>query len=156
MKILVVSDSHGDRESLLRAVSLEAPDLILHLGDHYSDCVPVREAFPGIPLRAVRGNCDRPGGEADWDEFVAEGKRIFMTHGHLYGVKYKLDDIVNNAMLRGADILLFGHTHRAMLDEIDGLYVMNPGSVGASEHTFGTIMLTDGAIHCELKFLNRI
>lgn len=155
MKILVVSDSHGDKESLVRAVRDTAPDLILHLGDHYSDCRAVREAFPLIPLRAVRGNCDRPGGEAENDEFVVEGKRIFMTHGHLYGVKYQLGDLVNNAMLRGADILLFGHTHRACLTEQDGLYIMNPGSIGASEHTYGLINIAGGAVHCVLKYLYR-
>ena len=154
MKILVVSDTHGDTGSLLRAVSDEAPELILHLGDHWGDCRPVLEAYPDIPLRAVRGNCDRPG-EADNDEFVVEGKRFFMAHGHQYGVKYQLGDIVNNAMLRCADILLFGHTHRCLLTERDGLTIMNPGSLGASEHTYGLITIKDGSFHCELKFLYR-
>lgn len=154
MIILVVSDTHGDKESLLRAVSDESPELILHLGDHWGDCKPVREVFPNIPLRAVRGNCDRPG-EAETDEFVVEGKRIFMAHGHQYGVKYQLGDIVNNAMLRCADILLFGHTHRTFLSEQDGLTIMNPGSLGASEHTYGLITIGNGTVHCELKSLYR-
>ena len=154
MKILVFSDSHGDRKVLLRAVSDESPDWILHLGDHASDCADVRRAYPQIPLRALRGNCDRTDGEPETDEFVVEGKRIFMTHGHLYGVKYRMGDLINNAMLRGADVLLFGHTHRQVLDERDGLTILNPGSIGrGGARTYAVLTVTPDSLRAELKTL---
>ncbi|MCF0120007.1 MAG: metallophosphoesterase, partial [Oscillospiraceae bacterium] len=127
MKILVLSDSHRNVENIKLAISLTGPDLVLHLGDHITDCATLNLAFPQIPVRCVGGNCDR-GNHLENDEFVIEGKRFFMTHGHNYGVKFSLKSLVNNAMARGADIVLYGHTHVRHYEEYEGLHILNPGS----------------------------
>ena len=149
MKILVFSDSHGETRSMLDAVSAENPGLILHLGDHERDCLPVRQCYPSIPCRAVRGNCDRRSGELDDDEFVIAGKRIFMTHGHLYGVKTGLYLLKDAGLLRQADIILFGHTHRPYSEVTGGVYIINPGSVGRK--TYAVLQIEHGTVEYEIK-----
>lgn len=150
MKIIVLSDSHGNTQALVDAVYNENPQLILHLGDHEKDCHKLREVFPQITLRAVRGNCDLHPQEPEYDEFVVENKRVFMTHGHLYGVKTGFDAILNSAMGRGADILLFGHTHIPYQKTVQGLLAVNPGSIGAAQKTYAVLEIEHGAVKCNI------
>ena len=150
MKLIVLSDSHGDKTSLVEAVRAQNPDMILHLGDYTRDCRALEKAFPDIILRAVRGNGDLGAFEADSDEFVVDGKRIFMTHGHLFHVKTGLYALVNNGMLRGADIVLFGHTHLPYKADHDGMLVVNPGSVGMGRKTYAVLRLEHGAVDCQI------
>ncbi len=150
MKILVLSDSHGNTQPMLDAVFDEDPQQIVHLGDHSRDCAALLEAYPRIQLRSVRGNCDGRAREPDWDEFVTDGKRIFMTHGHLYGVKTGLGPVLNAAFLREADILLFGHTHTPFHATAEGLLVVNPGSVGMGKRTYAVLELEHGAVSCRI------
>lgn len=150
MKIIVLSDSHGNTQALVDAVYNENPQLILHLGDHEKDCHKLREVFPQITLRAVRGNCDLRPQEPEYDEFVVENKRVFMTHGHLYGVKTGLDSIINSAMGRGADILLFGHTHIPYQKTVQGLLAVNPGSIGTGTKTYAVLEIEHGAVKCNI------
>lgn len=150
MKILVASDSHGNKQALLDAVDREAPHLILHLGDHDRDCDIVRSTYARIPLRAVRGNGDLRSMEPINDEFVLEGKRFFMTHGHQYGVKGSLDAVLNAAHLRRAHVLLFGHTHRPGVHMHEGLLVINPGSIGLGAKTYAVLDIQHGAIQSKI------
>lgn len=93
MRFLVLSDTHGDRTQMVRALDyLEAlrADALLHLGDYAADADFLARELR-IPARAVSGNCDafrsmRPTEEA----FECEGVRILLTHGHRYGVKEDL------------------------------------------------------------------
>lgn len=153
MKILILSDSHGDGEALCLAAARTGPELILHLGDHDWDCAALHRRFPQIPVRAVRGNCDLMSGAPVRDEFAAEGKRIFMTHGHLYHVKTGMDAILTAASVSGADILLYGHTHIPFYAERDGLHILNPGSVGRGKKTYAVLDLQHGAVQCEILTL---
>ena len=72
-------------------------------------------------------------------EEILAGKRFFLTHGHLYGVKSDLTRVVYAARERSADILLYGHTHVPETDYEDGLYILNPGSI----HGGGTYGVAD-------------
>lgn len=155
MKILVASDSHGNAQVLLDAVFDVGPSLLLHLGDGERDCDKVRAAFPQVTVRACRGNGDFRAREPDYDEFVAENRRIFMTHGHLYGVKTGLDSLIGAGMSRGADIVLFGHTHRAYREEIDGMLIVNPGSIGLGQKTYAVLDIERGVISCSIAELGR-
>ena len=151
MKILVMSDSHGNIKNMLTAVFEEKPDMILHLGDHHTDCRHLRERFPEIPLRAVKGNCDTAG-ELETDEFICEYLRIMMTHGHRFNVKYSLDALITNALYKEADILLYGHTHIPQAGKFQGMYVINPGSVGYNG-SYCILDITNGKVSYELKSL---
>lgn len=58
MRILVLSDSHGNVDNMARAVELTAPDRVLHLGDCQRDLTALRARFPALPMEGVPGNCD--------------------------------------------------------------------------------------------------
>ncbi len=150
MKIIVLSDSHGNTQALVDAVFDENPQLILHLGDYEKDCDKVRIVYPQIDLRAVRGNCDFRAREPECDEFVIENKRIFMTHGHLYNVKSSLTSVLNAGLSRNADILLYGHTHIPYYAVVDGIHMINPGSIAFGAKTYAVLEIEHGVINCRV------
>ncbi len=154
MTVLVLSDSHGDLDAVAKAAQREKPDIILHLGDHDSDVRGLRRLMPDVPVRTVRGNCDPMSAAPETDEFVLGDQRIFMTHGHLYNVKTGLGSVLNAAMIRGADVLLYGHTHRAHDARADTLLVVNPGSTGRGEKTYAVLEIENGAIKSRIINLN--
>ena len=152
MKILVMSDSHGMKNAMLGVVSHESPDMILHLGDSDKDCSVLKLEYPDIPLRTVRGNCDRSSDGLDIDEFVLCGKRFIMTHGDKFHVKTGLSAITDYATARGADILLFGHTHSQHFSTKDNMTIINPGCIlGIKE--YAVLTLENGVVACDLKEL---
>jgi putative phosphoesterase len=80
---------------------------------------------------------------------VLEKRRILFVHGHTFQVKQSTDLIVAEAQLVQADVALFGHTHVAMTKYVDGVYLLNPGSVCQPRHgkpTYGVIDITDAGI----------
>ena len=153
MKILVMSDSHGSKANMLEAVALESPEMILHLGDNDKDCTDIEFEYPEIPLRSVRGNCDRSSAGLDTDEFTVDGKRILMTHGHLFSVKTGKTRIIDTAISRGIDVLLFGHTHRPYHSVFENLTVVNPGSIGEGGKYYAVLEIKNGVVSCEQKSL---
>ena len=97
----------------------------------------------------VSGNCDWGTDKPDYDIIKFGGKTIFFTHGARFGVKGDLNIAKLFARKNEADILLFGHTHIAMTDYDDGLYVMNPGSCGRPREglpSYGIIDITEAGI----------
>ncbi len=88
MNILVVSDSHGKTDNLMRAVELTRPEYVLHLGDCQRDLERLRQAFPMLPMEGVPGNCDSGSCRAEPERLTElGGVRILMLHGHTRGVK---------------------------------------------------------------------
>ena len=160
MKILVVSDTHGRIEGLDRAFELEQPDEIYHLGDGLG-CEDEIEAIYGVPLTIVRGNCDWNSNLSS-EEVISLGKhRLFLTHGHIYGVNYGLLELVDAAEERKADVILYGHTHVPELTKgYYGKTILNPGSISAprqkgKKHTYAVIeVLEGGELDIELRTLD--
>ncbi len=131
MLILVFSESHSHTSPMCGAVLKHHPDVVLHLGDNVSDMEKIRELAPNIRYWGVKGNCDLGSiGIPDQEELVLGGIRIFMTHGHLYRVKYDTLELINAGLQYGAECVLFGHTHVPCWNKIEGMTVLNPGSVG--------------------------
>lgn len=150
MRIVVISDTHGDFSNFELVMS-EQPkaDLFIHLGDCERDLDDIRPLFPDRRFLGVSGNCDFGSATPAEGETVAAGKHIFYTHGHTYHVKYGPADVVDEARRRKADIVLFGHTHLPVATYEDGLYIMNPGSLGhpiAGGPTYGVIDITEAGI----------
>lgn len=133
MKILVVSDSHGNTQLLHEIVGRNRTcDLVIHLGDNASDGNEVMRDFPTVAYLAVTGNCDMGFALNNLNSegsFAAEGHRIFYTHGHKYNVNFGNDVLVYQAKMKNADIALYGHTHVALAEEKGGVLVINPGSI---------------------------
>lgn len=154
MKAAVFSDTHGVTSLMLEAVRRCRPDVMIHLGDHERDAERLREEFPEIPLYCVCGNCDIGGRAPDTDIVPLGPVKAFITHGHLFNVKYgRLDSLVYAAMEQGARIAMFGHTHEADYEEIGGVKVINPGTAGAGRRlTWALVEVFDnGGIACEIR-----
>ena len=168
---LVLSDSHGRTAHLLRVMEQInfRPEAILFLGDGVRDLRVLQEhpQYRDIPIHAVSGNCDCfidfTGAKEPNVRLLPVGThRIFMTHGHLYGIGGGLSAAAQNALMQGADVLLYGHTHVAAEEyrtfsrrDEDGvarertLLIANPGSIGqprdGAGYRFGVLTLTDTA-----------
>jgi len=151
LKILILSDSHGFCTTALEAIELESPEMILHLGDVVRDCSVIQSSCPDIPIRFVIGNSDPESAEPTIDKFTLRGKRFFMTHGHLFGVKMSIDRLVNTALNSGADILLFGHTHIPHHSVVENMLVVCPGTITVGDTAYAVLEIKDGEVSCELK-----
>jgi uncharacterized protein len=129
MRIGVVSDSHGNLYMLDKAINaMGNVDLLVHLGDHYQDALKVNKKFK-YDMVYVAGNNDFINAENAEKQIEVSGKRIFLTHGHKYGVNFGLMQLEYKAREQETDIMLFGHTHRYLVDNSNGIFYLNPGSV---------------------------
>jgi hypothetical protein len=121
----LIADTHG----LIRpecVAALRGVDLILHAGDVGG--VHVLEELARLaPVRAVSGNVDplASGLPATLDVEVG-GLTIHVSHGHELGVPRP----AGLAQRYGADIVVFGHTHRAVIERIGRQLIVNPGAAG--------------------------
>lgn len=104
-------------------------DLIIHAGDIVRDAEDLVIMYPQIPVAFVKGNNDFWETQAEDDRFFAfDGVKIFLTHGHNYGVKYSLAKLMKKGIDLGADVCIFGHTHVAHHEKTGGVTLFNPGS----------------------------
>ena len=148
MLIAVISDSHGNKSSISKIKKkISSAQVLLFLGDGENDLKEITEGFNG-EVYAVRGNCDFKGIYPEERVIEIQGKKIFMCHGHRYGVKYGYNSIFYRGKEVGADIVLFGHSHLPIIDEHDGLILMNPGSIS---HGVGSLNKTLGYFDLSYK-----
>lgn len=148
MKILVLSDSHSSLHFMREAIRRVKPDAVIHLGDYYDDAKAMEEENPGIPFHIVPGNCDK----YRCSDLIARvlcypvcGVKLYMTHGHIHGVKTSLYRLLRDARQENAQAALYGHTHSPDChQEADGLWVLNPGSCG---HAGGSVGLIETKEH---------
>ena len=133
MKVLVVSDSHGQDLYVAKALDREWPiDAMLHLGGSQEDqdgfaCIVAGE---DVPLYMVRGNCDYDPSYPLSRIVELAGHRILMAHGHLCSVSAGTKDLVENALGNACDIAIFGHAHKPVIDDSEpDLLILNPGSI---------------------------
>ena len=150
MKILVLSDSHSAMSFMRLCVDAVKPDYLIHLGDHYDDGEALAETYGHIPMTQVPGNCDRyrcpPWVHARLCYDVC-GVRLFMTHGHKYGVKTSTAMMLAEARAMGAQAALYGHTHIAeCIREESGMWVLNPGTAGYGGGSAGLIEVENNNI----------
>ena len=158
MEVLILSDSHGRSRNITEVLARQKqnPDLFIHLGDGLRDLDAI-DYFPSMPpFYAVKGNCDAfefslsfPCHEEDL--LALGGHTAFLTHGARYGVKGGLGALLAAAAQKGADLVLYGHTHTPHLEilekgtELRGvilqrpMYVFNPGSL--AQGSFGTLTI---------------
>ena len=155
VKILVTSDSHGRPRALRQAIEREQPHMMLFLGDGFYDAEKMREEYPDLPICTVPGNCDY-GSLSEPEQLIeADGVRILIMHGHTRGVKYGGMNAYYAARELGADVLLYGHTHRPLVDYDGTLYTMNPGSIRYSG-TYGVLMIENGKVtDCGTRVLEK-
>ena len=129
MRIGIISDTHGSLDAVAQAVSIAGQvDMWLHAGDCIGDSEHLA-IIAGVPVYMVAGNCDWPDTTVPEERIVdVEGHRIFLTHGHNYGVRYDTKVLAAVAEEQGADIAVYGHTHIADISLGGSICVLNPGS----------------------------
>ena len=152
MRLLVVSDTHRDISRVCRIINDTKGliDGVIHLGDVVEDADKLRKLYDWLPVYNICGNCDYGTDVPPINVLDFDGKKILITHGHLFGVYYDTTKLVYKAMEAGADIALFGHTHIPYLEKIHNVYVMNPGSLtqprGGSKPNYAIIKIENGAV----------
>lgn len=135
MKILVLSDTHGETSAAVRIIRNEKPQHVIHLGDCVRDAEDLARSFPYLPICSVAGNndffCDVPKEKI----IFLEGHSLFLCHGHTTGVKGgNLHLQITRALQGGCRVSLFGHTHSPYLKEENGVLLLNPGSLTFGDH----------------------
>ncbi len=138
VRILIISDSHGDSRTLMQALD-EQPEAayIIHLGDGAAEMASLASTCTATVYQ-VRGNCDGFSTLPTEQEIRIAGIPFLITHGHRYHVKGGTGALVADAKRRGVRVALFGHTHQSLTRYDDGLYLINPGSLGYSG-TYATV-----------------
>lgn len=132
MRILVISDTHGKTDRVFdvyKKLAAEAPiDILVHCGDYYADAREI-QARLGVPMVAVKGNCD---GCFDFEAYSileTECGDILVAHGHMEDVGFSMQKLYYKALEQGCVGAFFGHTHRSVFVETGGVYLLNPGSL---------------------------
>ncbi len=131
-KILILSDTHGNDKNMEKVIEKQKPvDVFIHLGDIEGSEDRIEGLLnPGCQIYLIKGNNDFFSEDLQPEtEFELGGHRIFLTHGHTYGVNYDMETLAEEAKKRGCDIAMFGHTHRPYFDTVDGVTLINPGSI---------------------------
>jgi uncharacterized protein len=145
----LISDTHGlVRPSVFDA--LQGVELILHAGDVGEGVLPELESI--APVRAVYGNTDPAGfpGLSESVDMTMGGVRIHVSHGHELGspTPQKLLEAYD------ADVIVYGHTHKPLVVNVDGRWVVNPGAAGAQRFTLkpsvARMQIADGSVAIEI------
>ena len=82
-----------------------------------------------------------------------------MTHGHYYGVSMDIYGLIDEAKARNCQAVFFGHTHKPLITEKDGIFALNPGSLSfprqEGRRPSYAIVETDpqGTFEAEIKYL---
>lgn len=140
MKIVVLSDTHGDAEVISTVFNQEQDaDVFFHCGDselsynddHFNDMI------------RVKGNCDF---DNDFEHDIIvnlDDRKVFITHGHLYDIKTSLAKVSEKAQETGVDFVFFGHSHLLGAEVINDVLFLNPGSLtlprGGNDKSYATI-----------------
>lgn len=159
MKILAIGDTHGKLNKLRDVFpKLKEIDLIIHTGDYYGDRTSIEKEF-GIPVIAVQGNCDGCNKE-NFEIISTEFGNIFLTHGHIENVKYQLNTLIYKALENNCKAAVFGHTHRALIDEANGIKLVNPGSLtlprDGSDGSYAIIRTSENSLDASIVYYSTI
>lgn len=149
--LTVISDTHGARRNLTRLIGdFSISDKIVFLGDGISDLNELFEFQDKIV--AVSGNCDFSYSNQKQALFDVDGVKFLAVHGDLYGVKLSLSRLKAYAKSVGAKVVLFGHTHKAVVVEEDGLILVNPGTLSSygDRETFAFITVNNEKITAKI------
>ncbi len=129
MKVLVVSDTHGRQDSLRDVLyDVGGCDLLIHCGDTEGAEGEIMR-MADCPCKIVAGNNDFFSSLPRELEFDIGGYAAWLCHGHNYGVSMGYENLLEEAMARGVDIVFFGHTHRPCIIRKNGIAMINPGSL---------------------------
>ena len=130
MKVLIVSDTHKRNDNYFKVLQKAGPfDMVVHCGDAQGSEELLKEGT-NCPMQIVLGNNDLFTDLPKELKFNIGRYKVWVTHGHHYGVYLGTNIIKNEAREKGADIVFFGHTHVPIVDMTDSdVIAVNPGSI---------------------------
>ena len=128
MKVLIVSDTHRKNENYFKGLELVKPDLVIHCGDVEGSEYALTQAAD-CPVQLVRGNNDFFSCLPRELELKLGAYKVWVTHGHNYCVSMGNEVIRREAAARGMDIVMYGHTHKPVVDRKGSVMAVNPGSL---------------------------
>jgi len=155
MKLIVFSDAHGNKEAITTIIANNPVyDYIISLGDS-----ELQDSFlQQFDIIAIKGNYPRDAGFLFHSELEVGGKKLFLTHGHKFGVHKSLVKLSNHAINNGYDLVLYGHTHIARYDKAGSCLLVNPGSIKSPRNalppSFLIIEITDGEFNFKFMDVN--
>lgn len=128
MRILIVSDTHGDIDYFNDVIGREGRfDMVIHCGDGSGEA-DYFEKRADCPVYAVKGNCDLFSREPITRIVTVCGKRLYVEHGvRICG--FERAEFDRFARDNNVDAILYGHTHRQRLERTDRTWIINPGSL---------------------------
>ena len=161
MKILIVSDTHGRNSGYLDLLEQsEKMDMVIHCGDVEGSEYLISESA-GCRTVIVQGNNDYFS-DLPREMIVKLGKyKALVTHGHAYYVNMGYDHLVREARKRKVDMVIYGHTHRPVIAEENGIKVLNPGSLTyprqeGRKYTYIIMEIDEnGEVECTLQHLEK-
>lgn len=128
MKVLIVSDTHRKNDNYFEVVNREKPDMVIHCGDGEGSEYALTEAA-GCPVYIVLGNNDFFSNLPRELDLVIGPYKVWVTHGHNYYVSMGSEHIKREALVRGVDIVMYGHSHRPAVERSGNVTAVNPGSL---------------------------
>lgn len=128
-RIMIVSDTHRRHANLAEAIYNEGKlDMLIHLGDIEGEEVIIEE-LAGCETVMVPGNNDFFSPMPRERELIIAGRKVMLTHGNNYYVSLDLQTLREECISRNIDIVMFGHTHRPLIQVEDDITFINPGSI---------------------------
>ena len=122
-QIGLIADTHG----LLRPQALAALagcDHIIHAGDIGSqDILSALQAI--APVTAVRGNND----QGAWAAALKEVEILQVEEIAVY-ILHDFKQLADEPSTLGVQVVVAGHSHRPLIEEREGVLLINPGSAG--------------------------
>ena len=129
MRILIISDTHGRHKGVDKIWDeVGAVDMLIHLGDVEGGEEYLNAVFD-CPKHIIQGNNDFFSSLPREKELQIGKYKVLITHGHYYYVNTGIEDIEREAEGRGFDLVMFGHTHRPIIDYHKDVIALNPGSL---------------------------
>ena len=111
------------------------------------------------PCCIVSGNNDFFSDLPREEEIEIDGNKVLVTHGHYYGVSMDISGVAEEAASRDCQAVFFGHTHKPVIEKIDGVLAINPGSLSyPRQHgrrpSYAVLETdSDGKMNVEIRYL---
>lgn len=129
MKVLIVSDTHRENDNFMKVIEKEKPfDMLVHCGD-IEGAEYMYSRTVDCPMHMITGNNDFFSMLPPEKEFRIGDHKVFLTHGHAYRVSVGYEMLRQEGIVHDADIVMFGHIHRPVVDCVGGVWLINPGSL---------------------------
>lgn len=129
MRVLIVSDTHRRNDNFFSVLDrVGSIDMLIHCGDAEGSEYAISEAA-GCRTEIVLGNNDFFSTLPREREFSVGKYKVWLVHGHNYYVSMSNECLKQEAVCKGVDIVMYGHTHKPVIDIEDSIIAINPGSL---------------------------